>query len=480
MRINPILNTDSYKLSHFLQYPPNTTNVSSYIEARKGGNFPYVLFFGLQAFIKEYLLTPINEGDIMEAEIVAKAHGVPFNRAGWYDIVHLHDGYLPIRIEALPEGHVYPVGIPLVQVTATDPAFFWLVSYIETALLRAVWYPSTVATYSFTVKQMLKEFLDISADDDSGLPFMLHDFGARGVSSYESSLLGGAAHLINFQGTDTLACLTFIQDTYNMEAIPAFSVPAAEHSTITSWGESHEIDAYDNMLTQFGTGGIVSIVADSYDLFNAVDNIFGATLKPQIEAMNARLVVRPDSGDPLTIVLATVEKLGNAFGYTTNSKGFKVLNPKVRVLQGDGVNLESIEQILDVLLDAGWSAENVVFGMGGALLQGQMRDDLRFAMKCNAVEVNGVWQDVYKKPATDLTKSSKAGRQAVIYHHLSGEVLSMRLDTYVDTLAAGGSEHFEEGDNLLRLVYKNGVAALAETFEKIRERANGAHYPHEE
>lgn len=467
-KVNLILNADSYKLSHFLQYPPGTENVSSYIEARKGGDFDEVLFFGLQAFLKEFLATPITADDIEEAARIAAAHGVPFNYAGWYDILNDFDGYLPLEIEALPEGAVVPCGTPLVQVRATDPRFFWLVSYIETAILRAVWYPSTIATYSREIKKVLIEFLDLTADTRDALPFMLHDFGARGVSSYESSLLGGAAHVINFMGTDTIACLDFVDKVYGADGVVAYSVPAAEHSTITSWGRTGEKDAYENMLTQFGEGGIVSIVADSYDLFNAVENLFGGELKAQVEAMNARLVVRPDSGDPATIVLATVEMLAEAFGAEENDKGYKVLNPKVRVLQGDGVNLESIRIILEKLRAAGWSAENVVFGMGGALLQGHTRDDLRFAMKANAIQIKGEWRDVYKKPATDPTKASKAGIQSVIYHSLSGEIVTMRRDAY----EKGNPEHWEDGDDLLRVVWKNGEIIRTTNFEEIRERAN--------
>lgn len=466
---NPILDTDSYKLSQFVQYPAGMTNLNSYIEARKGGKFDEVVFFGLQAFLKTAFDTKITQAMVDQAMSIAEAHGEPFNYDGWLRIVTEFDGNMPLVIEALPEGAVVPCGTPLVQVRATHPDFGWLVTTQETRLLRAIWYASTVATYSRAVKKVLDAYLYQTCDTpDAILPFMLHDFGARGVSSYEGSLIGGAAHLINFMGTDTIATLSFIQSVYNTHNMPGFSVPAAEHSTITSWGVSGEADAYANMLDQFGGGNIVSIVSDSYDLFNAVDNIYGGVLKDRILAMNARLVVRPDSGDPATIVLATVERLGVAFGYRVNESGYRVLDDKVRVLQGDGVNLESIEEILNALVDAGWSVENVVFGMGGALLQQQNRDTLRFAMKASAIQMQGKdWFDVYKKPATDPTKASKAGIQSVIYHDLSGEIVTMRRDEY----EKGNPEHWEDGDDLLVPVWKDGELLIEHTFEEIRERA---------
>ena len=183
---NFILNTDSYKTSHWLQYPPNTEYVSSYIEARGGNsNFENVLFFGLQAFLKQYLTKPITDADIDEAKVLLAAHGVPFNEAGWRQLVAKHGGLLPLRIQAIPEGMVVPTGQVLCQVVNTDPEFFWLTSYIETTLLRAIWYPSTVASLSYYCKQIIKESSERSANNLNNLPFKLHDFGARGVSSLE-------------------------------------------------------------------------------------------------------------------------------------------------------------------------------------------------------------------------------------------------------------------------------------------------------
>ena len=283
MFTNLILNTDSYKASHFLQYPAETEVVSSYIESR-GGQFPQTLFFGLQAFIKEYLLKPVTTADIDEAEALFAAHGVPFFREGWEQIVQQHGGFLPIEIQALPEGMIVPTGNALVQIRNTDPQAFWLTSYLETALLRAVWYPTTIATLSWQVKQCIRQSLETTCDNPANeLPFKLHDFGARGVSSHESATLGGMAHLVNFMGGDTVVALLAARKYYGAD-MAGFSIPAAEHSTITAWGREGEADAYANMLQQFGQAGkLLAVVSDSYDIYHAVSEIWGKQLRAQAE-----------------------------------------------------------------------------------------------------------------------------------------------------------------------------------------------------
>jgi nicotinamide phosphoribosyltransferase len=324
---NFILNTDSYKTSHYLQYPPDTEEISAYVESR-GGAFPHTLFFGLQAFIKEYLLTPITNADIDEAQEIVTAHGLPFNLDGWLRVVNVHGGRLPIEIAAVEEGEVIPTGNALLQVRNTDRELPWVTSYVETALLRGIWYPTTVATLSFETKRRIKRYLDETSDDPAGqLPFKLHDFGARGVSSQESAMLGGMAHLVNFRGTDTLAAVLGAR-RYYAAAMAGFSIPAAEHSTITSWGRARERDAYANMIAQFGRPGkLVAVVSDSYDIFNAASEIWGKALKEQVLACGGTLVVRPDSGDPVAIVVEVLKRLADAFGATKNAKGYNVLNP---------------------------------------------------------------------------------------------------------------------------------------------------------
>lgn len=461
---NFILNTDSYKTSHWVQYPPNTEYVSSYIEARGGNSsFENVLFFGLQAFLKEYLSKPITEQDIDEAKAVLSAHGVPFNENGWRQLLIKHKGFLPIRIQAVPEGLVIPTGQVLCQVVNTDPEFYWLTSYIETTLLRAIWYPTTVASLSYYCKQIIKAGLEKSADNLDSLPFKLHDFGARGVSSLESAALGGLAHLVNFSGTDTLSCLVAASRWYEMDGsatdkgMPAFSIPAAEHSTMTSWGREHEADAYANMLKQFGgEGQVVAVVSDSYDIWNAIDTIWGGELKQQIETMGGTLVIRPDSGDPVKVVREALQRLGNKFGTTTNSKGYQQLPNYIRLIQGDGINPTSIGKIIDAVTKAGFSTENITFGMGGGLLQQVNRDTLNFAMKTSAARVDGEWRDVYKDPITSVNKRSKRGRLALIRHQ--GSYMTVRED------------ELGEHKNLLRDVFINGELLVNESLTKIRQR----------
>ena len=404
---NIILNTDSYKVSMFKQYPAGTTGVYSYIESR-GGRYNQTVFFGLQAFIKEYLTVPISQRDIDIADEILTAHGEPFNRAGWQYILDKHNGYLPVVIRSVPEGTVVPVKQVLATIENTDPECFWLTTWLETALLRAVWYPTTVATQSYTIKQVIADYLE-KTGDPSLIDFKLHDFGARGVSSLESAGIGGAAHMVNFMGSDTVTGVLYAREFYNA-GVAAFSIPAAEHSTITSWGRDNEVKAYENMVKQFARpGSIVAVVSDSYDVFNAAEKLWGEELRQQVVDSGATVVIRPDSGDPDVVCRKLVQILGEKFGYTTNAKGYKVLN-NVRLIQGDGVNEHTIRTILGGFQAYGWSADNIAFGMGGALLQQVDRDTQKFAMKCSSAEINGVWVDVQKDPATDPGKKSKAGR----------------------------------------------------------------------
>jgi len=462
---NLLLNADSYKASHWLQYPPNTRYVYSYIESR-GGELDTTVFFGLQGFIKDYLNTTVTFAMIDEAEAYWTAHGEPFNRAGWEYIVREHNGRLPISIKAVPEGTVIAGKNVLVSIVNTDPNCFWLPSFLETALLRAVWYPVTVATNSYQCKQVIKEFLVATSDDPEGqIAFKLHDFGARGVSSLESAAIGGAAHLVNFMGTDTMSGIVYLREFYGAVDMPAFSVPAAEHSTITSWGRENEAEAYRNMLRQFAKpGSIVAVVSDSYDIYNAVENIWGETLKQEVIDSGATLVVRPDSGDPEVVPVDCVELLAKKFGYTVNKKGYKVLpvradgTPVVRVIQGDGVNIASIRAILQNLKDRGFSAENITFGMGGKLLQALDRDTLKFAMKCSAIDINGTWVDVYKDPATDTGKRSKRGRLALVTDD-GVNFKTVRL------------EEAEPNADILVEVYRDGEVTKEYTLAEIRQRA---------
>lgn len=458
---NLLLNTDSYKVSMFKQYPAGTTGVYSYIESR-GGQYDRTLMFGLQAFIKEYLLDPITQADIDVADEILTAHGEPFNREGWQYILDTHKGYLPLVIRAVPEGSVVPVSNVLATVENTDPECFWLTTYLETALLRAVWYGTTVATQSYTIKQVIAEYLE-KTGDPSAIDFKLHDFGARGVSSMESAGIGGAAHLVNFMGSDTITGVLFAREYYNA-GIAGFSIPAAEHSTITSWGRDGEVDAYRNMLKQFGRdGSILAVVSDSYDVYNAAEKLWGEELRDEVIASGATVVIRPDSGDPVAVNRKLIEILGQKFGYTTNAKGFKVLN-NVRLIQGDGVNELSIRSILGAFMAMGWSADNIAFGMGGALLQIVNRDTQRFAMKCSSIQINGVWQDVVKDPVTDSGKRSKGGR--VTLWQSGGEFASG-----VTPPSGWTDKGFGGWTEAMQTVYRDGKIIREYDFAEVRANA---------
>lgn len=454
---NFLLNADSYKASHHLQYPPGTEYVYSYIESR-GGKFDRTVFFGLQMYLKEYLSKPITQVMIDEAAEFWAAHGEPFNRDGWEYILKTHNGRLPVVIKAVPEGTVVPTHNVLCTIVNTDPKCFWLTTFIETSLLRAIWYPTTVSSLSWHCKQIIRSALEKSAEDvDGQIGFKLHDFGARGVSSNESAAIGGVAHLVNFMGTDTVVGVLAARKYYGAN-MAGFSIPAAEHSTITSWGRENESRAYANMLKQFARpGAMVAVVSDSYDIMNAASNIWGGELYQAVIDSGATVVIRPDSGDPHTVPVEVIEKLGDKFGYTVNSKGYKVLPSCIRVIQGDGITIDSLPVILDNLLAKKWSADNIAFGMGGGLLQMVNRDTQKFAMKCSAMYINGAWRDVYKDPITDTGKRSKKGRLALIHEH--GKYETVPLDGY------GYAD-------IMQTVYRNGDLFKETTFEQVRERSN--------
>lgn len=458
-----ILRTDSYKFSQFSQYPKGTTHISSYIESRGGEKMS--VFFGLQAFIKDYLLTPITMKDIDRAERIVTAHGLPFNREGWEIIVNEYGGLLPLEIEAVPEGTFMETHNVQVQVVNTDPRLWWLTSYIETILLRGVWYPSTVATKSRKMKVIIAKALHETSDVPvmDQLMFKLHDFGARGASSGETAILGGMGHLVNFMGTDTFEALEGVMAYYNTDDVVGFSIPASEHSTITSWGRENEVDAYENMLDTFGgPGKILACVSDSFDIYAACRDLWGDKLKDKIVNMGGTLVVRPDSGDPETVPVEVVKVLAEKFGYTVNNKGYKVLPPYIRVIQGDGINEHTLPIILENLKAAGFSADNIAFGMGGGLLQAWNRDTLKYAMKGSAIRIdNGKWVGFKKDPITDHGKLSKEGRLALVYECGIG---SCGFRTIPEEVA-------KNKENMLRTVFRNGELLIEDTFEEIRVRA---------
>lgn len=458
---NPLLFTDSYKMSHFRQYPPGTNGVYSYFESRGSDpkyGFENVVFFGLQYWLQMIAGQFVTADRIDKAEERCRRHfgnDRNFNRAGWEHIFRAHDGRLPVRINAVPEGTVVPTHNCLMTIENTDPACYWLTNWLETMLVQA-WYPSTVATQSREMKRVLLRYLE-ETGDPAGIDFKLHDFGCRGVSSIESAGIGGAAHLVNFKGTDTLPALEFLDQTYG-EPCGGFSIPASEHSTITSWGPEHEVDAMRNMLQQY-PDGLVACVSDSFDVFRACSDYWGGTLHDAVMNRPGTLVIRPDSGDPDTVVCQVLEILGTKFPTTVNQKGFKVLDPHVRLIQGDGIDFTSLGEILAAIKQHGWSADNIAFGSGGGLLQKLNRDTLKFAFKCSSIRVGNKEREVYKQPVTDHGKRSKSGRFKLV------RTESSTGPTYRTV------KESESGDDTLHLVFENGELRNQTTFAEVRERA---------
>ncbi|KAL2091413.1 hypothetical protein ACEWY4_013676 [Coilia grayii] len=459
---NFLLATDSYKVTHYKQYPPNVNKIYSYFECRrrKDPQFQEVVFFGLQYLLKKYLAGPvITEEKIQEAKQFFQMHFKQkvFDEDGWRRVLEKYDGRLPIRIKAVPEGKIIPRGNVLFTVENTDPDFFWLTNYVETMLVQ-MWYPITVATVSREFKKILAKHLKATSGSLEGLDFKLHDFGYRGVSSQESAALGGAAHLVNFCSTDTVAGLLMAQRYYGCP-MAGFSIPAAEHSTIISWGRSREKEAYESLLDQFPTGPL-AVVSDSYDIFKACKHIWGDKLKERVmeRSEDSTLVIRPDSGDPAETLLEVIKILEERFGCSLNPVGYKVLPSYLRIIQGDGIDLKSIEEILERLSDEGWSVENVFFGCGSALLQKLNRDTLNCAFKCSYVESNGKGMDVYKQPVTDPSKGSKRGRLS----------LRKNSDGFIETVERGVGKPEED---MLVTVFENGTILQDYTLEEIRKNA---------
>ena len=464
LNLNPILRTDSYKLSHWFQYPSNTTHVYSYLMSR-GGFWKHTMFAMLQYILKAYFEGAVFEyKDIVEAAETSMLHfgsGSVFNYEGWTRLLEKHHGKLPLRIRAVPEGMVVPVRHPLMTIENTDPEFPWLTNWAETLLLK-VWYPITVATLSFEIKQAIGRDLVRTGNPDL-LPFKLHDFGYRGVSSEETAAIGGAAHLVNFQGTDTMAALSLLWQYYDAP-MAGYSIPAMEHSTVTAWGEEHEREAYENMLDHCPTG-LVACVIDSYDPHRAVEEIFGGTLREKILRRDGTVILRPDSGDPCVILEDIFNTVADRFGFETNSKGWKVLPQQVRVIQGDGVNYQNILRINSHLIRAGWSMDNWGYGMGGALLQQQNRDTMRFAIKCSAIKRDGTWEEVHKTTVADPSKASIGGRFDLL-RSPDGDFETTQSDDWDDRNASGWT-------NVLDTVFEDGVIKKVHSLEDIRKRAAG-------
>lgn len=461
---NLILKTDSYKLSHWKQYPKGMTKVYSYLESR-GGAYPATLFFGLQYFLKQLEGVVVTMKDVEAADEFSKAHfgSDIFNKEGWEYIVKVHGGKLPIRIKAVKEGTLVPTHNVLMTIENTDENCFWLTNAMETMLMR-LWYSISISSNSFYAKLLIAKYLNQTANDLNSLPFKLHDFGYRGVSSEESAGIGGMAHLVNFMGTDTLAAIVYANEYYNSGGINAFSVPASEHSVACSFGRDNEEEYFLNMLDQYPTG-IVSIVSDTYDVFNFVDTMTKKHKKKILERQGT-VVFRPDSGDPVAVNRLLIKILYENFKdeCSITKTGHILLPSQVRIIQGDGIDLNSLGNILKSVTDLGFSAENWVFGSGGGLLQKFDRDTLKFAIKASygerIVDGNRFGFNIQKDPITSSGKKSKAG------------MLKLAKKENEFHTVTSDYEYFDHITDELEVVFENGEIKRTQQFEEIRELAN--------
>ena len=448
-----ICNTDLYKYSQPYQYPENTQAIFSYIASR-GGDWDQTVFFGLQMFLEEYLDPQVTKEDVDYGQEIIPAHGLPFYRDLWDYIVDEHCGRLPLKIRAVPEGTVVPTKNVLVTIEPTDSKCLWLVDHVESALLRGVWFPTTVCTNSYLSKYIIKEYLEETGSPEL-LSTRLSDFAVRGVSSFESAGIGGAAHLVHFDGTDNVTGSQYARHFYNRKFTGLESIPAMQHSTVTSWGRENESSSYRNMLNLFGKPkAVIACVSDSYNIFEACENLWGDELRELVINSGAIVVIRSDSGDPTVVLPKCLEILDRAFGHTVNSKGYKVLN-HVRLFQSDGIKHDLIARILYLFKASGYSADNIAFGQGGALLQQLDRDSQKFAMKGSAICINDVWYEMYKDPITDPGKTSMKGRLN----------LFQTDDGFVT--AAEGSLNYPSA---LRTVFENGYLFHVEDMDTIKGR----------
>jgi nicotinamide phosphoribosyltransferase len=459
---------DGYAQSHWEQLPPNSKKVFSYLESR-GGIYDYLVFYEIQAFIKKYLLNPLTMEDMYlfesfmnNSEDGYATESVTFNQFGWTDVIKKCGGYLPIQIKSLPEGIVVGTKNVLISIENTHDDFAWVVWYVETMLLRSGWYGSTVATLSYHIKQDILNYLELSGTPES-IDNKLCDFGARSVSSRESAMIGGSAHLLNFIATDTIEGKVFAKKYYGGKVLGT-TIFATQHNSHISYGKENELLSYETILDKFQDkkNCLVAIVIDSYNDVNAI-KMFGTTLKEKVINIynNGGMVfLRPDSGLPTRTVLKVIKTAEKYFGCTVNEKGFKVLN-FVRIIQGDGINRKMILKIMDMLIQHNYSIDNISFGMGSALLAHPQRDDLMFALKSSWIEfVDGSTIEFRKDPKSAKSKSSKAGRLAVIRE--DGVIKTIRED------CLNGRE------NLLRTVFLNGILMVDEDFMTIKERLNNS------
>jgi len=459
--------TDSYKVSHWLLYP-DCNFMSAYGEFRapfeSNPSDHRIVFYGIRYIVENYLEKQWTIEDVERSDVFFKTHNAgytpfPFPKDLFLKFVKENNGYFPVKLESLPEGSVVHYHTPVFQISASNE-YSKLCTFLET-ILTMVWYPTTVATLSRMTKDHIEEAFKVSVDDDSHwlLESRLHDFGFRGTSCVEQSMIGGAAHLLNFTGSDTLSACYYVQFQLNGGRPIGTSIPATEHSVMTAWPTERQ--ALHRMLEKFGSGSFATVL-DSYDYDRALTKVI-PSLAEKHRKSGGVWVFRPDSGDPIECVLSALKAGEETFGSVTNKKGYKMIR-NAACIQGDGVSMPMVKKILDAVLKEGYSAQNVAFGMGGGLLQKVNRDTMSFATKLSFVRFeDGTCRDIMKMPKTDTGKASLPG------------ILRVRRDreTLLETVEPKSFDQRSDydRDDLLRPVYDCGpIPGVWENFEVVRNR----------
>ena len=481
----PILLKDGYKVGHKFQYPEGTTLVYSNLTPRKSrvDGVEEVVFFGLQYFIKEYLIRQFDENFFQQpkAEVMAKYKRRIENYLGkdaitYEHIEALHDlGYLPLEIKALPEGALVPMKVPVLTLWNTKPEFFWVTNMLETIMSAILWKPMTSATTAF---EYLKTFTQYAAEtvgeDMSFIPWQGHDFSFRGMSGVEDAVMSSAGHLLSFAGTDTIPAIDFLEEYYNADCekeLIGGSVAATEHSVMCMGTQDAEIETFRRLIEDVYPSGIVSIVSDTWDFWQVITE-FLPQLKDKVLARNGKVVIRPDSGDPVLIICGdpdapvgtpehkgAIECLWEVFGGTITPRGYKLLDAHIGLIYGDSITTERQKQILNRLKDKGFASYNVVLGIGSYTYEYVTRDTFGFAMKATFGEVNGIGRAIFKDPKTDNgTKKSAKGLMKVIKNNVGKYEL-------VDDVTWQ-----QEAEGELKTVFRDGTLTKDWTLEEVREQ----------
>ena len=480
--MNSLLNTDGYKVDHRRQYPANTSLVYSNWTPRKSRikGIDEVVFFGLQYFIKKYLQEDFTLNFFSKTkDEVVKSYGrrinsfLGENQVGVQHIEALHDlGYLPIKIKALPEGSRVPIRVPMFTVYNTLPEFFWLTNYFETLLSTTVWLPCTSATLALEYRKILDEYANETSSLESFVDWQAHDFSMRGMAGLEACCMSSAGHLLSFKGTDTIPAIDFLEAYYNADAdkeIIGGSVAATEHSVMCMGTKAGEFETFKRLITEVYSTGIVSIVSDSWDLWKVL-TVYLPKLKNEVLNREGKVVIRPDSGDPVKIICGNfeadneferkgvIELLWELFGGKVNEKGDKELDEHIGAIYGDSITLDRAREICARLKSKGFASTNIVLGIGSYTYQYNTRDTFGFAMKATYGEVNGEGRAIFKDPITDDgTKKSARGLLKV-------ERVNNKF-TLIDEVSW---EDEEKGE--LEIVFENGKLIREHSLIEIRKK----------